>query len=436
MTGDHRILLHGVTLQEGMGTPSRPGQSLLIAGERIEAILPQGSAPHDGDFVRWELPGTTVMPGMTLGHTHIAYVNVTNTRETLFAFTVPELTLHAARHARGLLEAGYTAFVGAGSVAGIDMALKNAIEAGAVPGPRVTACSRDLMVSGPPDRRTPGLADRIPRELMPVVDAIDDLVAFTNEEIDQGAEIVKVFSSGDDTFPNARSEELLFSLDELRTVTRIAHDRGARVRAHSRGLAGIRNALAAGVDVIDHASYADDEALKRIADHGVFVVPSLYQPKQLLATGLEHGKSVDYLDGLAFTKEIENTLAFLPRAEKLGLRIVPGDDFGFAWTPHGTYAEELITYVETVGVSAPTVLRWACANGAALAGRGEDAGVLAPGRLADLAVWSRDPAADITALRDRAALRSVLIGGRPVAGPEAPPAPIRSAPPRLAAAVG
>jgi imidazolonepropionase-like amidohydrolase len=429
MADPDRILLDDVTVQEGLGRASVPARSVLLAGGRVEAVLPAGAAPHDGDFLRWDLAGATVMPGMTLGHTHIAYVNATNTAETLFKHRVPELTLHAARHARDLLTQGYTAFVGAGSVAGIDMALRTAIDAGLIPGPRVTPCSRDLMVSGPPDRRRPGLSERIPRELMPVVDVVGDLVTFTNEEIDQGAEFIKTFSSGDDTFPNARSGELLFSLDELRTVVRIAEERGVRVRSHSRGLAGIRNALAAGVHVLDHATYADEQALEAIGAAGVFVVPSLYQPLRLLETGTEHGKSVDYLAGLEFKKEIDNTLAFLPRAEQLGLRIVPGDDFGFAWTPHGTYAAELVTYVQTAGISAPVVLKWACANGAALAGRGDDAGVVAPGRLADLTVWSRDPAADITTLREPEALLAVLIGGRHVAGPAAPARTARNPPP-------
>ncbi|MGA5165087.1 MULTISPECIES: amidohydrolase family protein [Streptomyces] len=423
MTADRRLLLHDVTVQEGLGRASLPARSVLVAGDRVEALLPAAEAPSDGDFVRWDLGGATVMPGMTLGHTHIAYADVTTGRETLFKYRVPEAALHAARHCAGLLECGYTAFVGAGSVAGIDMALKNAVEAGVIRGPRITPCSRDLMVSGPPGRRSPELKQRMPRELMPVVDVLGDLVTYTEEEIDQGAEIIKVFSSGDDTFPNARSDELLFTREELTTVVEVAHRRGARVRAHSRGLEGIRNALAAGVDVIDHATYADDAALDLIAERGVFVVPSLFQPDRLLALGERFGKAPDYLEALDFKDEIANTLRFLPKAERLGLKIVPGDDFGFAWTPHGTYADELVMYVERAGIAPETVIKWACANGAELAGRGGDAGVVAPGRLADLVVWDRDPAADLTVLQDRGALRSVLIGGRHVAGPVAPPSP-------------
>ncbi|MGA4861857.1 amidohydrolase family protein [Streptomyces lavendulocolor] len=423
MTADRRLLLHDVTVQEGLGRASLPARSVLVAGDRVEAVLPAAEAPSDGDFVRWDLGGATVMPGMTLGHTHIAYADVTTGRETLFKYRVPEAALHAARHCAGLLECGYTAFVGAGSVAGIDMALKNAVEAGVIRGPRITPCSRDLMVSGPPGRRSPELKQRMPRELMPVVDVLGDLVTYTEEEIDQGAEIIKVFSSGDDTFPNARSDELLFTREELTTVVEVAHRRGARVRAHSRGLEGIRNALAAGVDVIDHATYADDAALDLIAERGVFVVPSLFQPDRLLALGERFGKAPDYLEALDFKDEIANTLRFLPKAERLGLKIVPGDDFGFAWTPHGTYADELVMYVERAGIAPETVIKWACANGAELAGRGGDAGVVAPGRLADLVVWDRDPAADLTVLQDRGALRSVLIGGRHVAGPVAPPSP-------------
>jgi imidazolonepropionase-like amidohydrolase len=117
---------------------------------------------------------------------------------------------------------------------------------------------------------------------------------------------------------------------------------------------------------------------------------------------------------LEFQAEIDNTLWLLPRAVELGIRLVAGDDFGFAWTPHGTYAEELAVYVEVAGIPAPTVLTWATANGAALAGRGDDAGVVTAGRLADLVVTAGDPAEDIRVLCRPEAIEMVLMGGRTV----------------------
>ncbi|MFB7576934.1 transposase [Streptomyces sp. NPDC056165] len=260
--------------------------------------------------------------------------------------TLANLTLAAARNAENLLALGYTAFVGAGSVPGLDMALRRAVDRGELRGPRITPCSRDLMVSGPPERRNPEVKKRIPTDLMRLADTPEEMAEYVATEIAQGAEIVKVFSSGDDTFPNGRSHELLFTPEELKIAARTAHEHGALIRAHSPGLDGIRNAIAAGADVIDHATYADDEALHAIAERGIFVVPSLYQPHMLLTTGTQHGKTTEYLETLEFEAEVANTLRILPIMVELGIPVVAGDDFGFAWIPHGTYAKELELYVE------------------------------------------------------------------------------------------
>jgi imidazolonepropionase-like amidohydrolase len=412
-----KTLLHRATVQEGLGKASVPRRSVLIDGDRIEAVLPEDLAPlHSPDVRVVDLDGRTVMPGMTLGHTHIAYLDVLDGREMLFKYSVPELTLAAAENTTRLLSLGYTAFVGAGSVSGIDMALRKAVDSGRLRGPRITPCSRDLMVSGPPDRRNPEVKRRIPTDLMRLADTPEEMAAYVATEIEQGAEIVKVFSSGDDTFPNGRSHELLFTAEELKIASRTAHEHGARVRAHSRGLDGIRNAIAAEVDVIDHATYADDAALEAIADRGIFVVPSLFQPHKLLTTGTRHGKTTDYLETLEFQAEIDNTLRILPLMVEMGIPVVAGDDFGFAWTPHGSYAEELETYVTMAGIPAATVLTWATANGARMAGRGDDAGTVQAGRLADLVITGDDPAEDITVLSRPGGIETVLLGGDTVAG--------------------
>lgn len=415
-----KTLLHGVTVQEGLGKASLPQRSVLLDGDRIEAVMPAAQAPlNSPDVDVLDLDGRTVMPGMTLGHTHIAYLDILDGREMLFKYSVPEVTLGAAENATRLLSLGYTAFVGAGSVAGIDMALRRAVDSGRLRGPRITPCSRDLMVSGPPERRNPEVGKRIPSDLMRLADTPEEMVEYVANEIAEGAEIVKVFSSGDDTFPNGRSHELLFTPEELKIASRTAHEHGARIRAHSRGLRGIRNAIAAEVDVIDHATYADDAALEAIAEHGMFVVPSLYQPHKLLTTGTRHGKTPEYLETLEFQAEVDNSLRILPLMVEMGIPVVAGDDFGFAWTPHGSYADELETYVTMAGIPAPTVLTWATANGARLAGRGDEAGTVQAGRLADLVVTAGDPAEDITVLNRPGGIEMVLLGGDVVAGSSA-----------------
>lgn len=408
-----KLLLHDVSVQEGRGKASIPHQSVLIEGNTIAAIVPTEDAPiNDPSVEVRDLAGRTVMPGMTLGHSHIAYINVVTARDTMFKYSLPELTLRAAHNAAAMVQLGYTGLVGAGSVSGIDMVLKRAVAEGMIQGPRITACSRDLMVSAPPERRNPEVAKRFPADLMPIVDTVAEMVERTEIEIEQGAQIIKTFSSGDDTYPNAKSDEILYTLEEIQAVVRTARPRGVMVRAHSRGVDGIRNAIKAGVDVIDHASYADEEALQAIAAQGIYIVPSLYQPRQLLLHGEENGKTPEYLEALDYQAEIDNTLWMLPRAVELGIKIVAGDDFGFAWTPHGTYARELAAYVELAGIDAPTVLTWATANGAALAGRGDTAGIVEAGRLADLVVTTTDPAEDITVLSRPEEIEMVLLDGK------------------------
>lgn len=410
-----KTVLHNVNVQHGVGKRTVAAQTVLIDGDRITAVIPAAHAPEPepGDHVI-DLSGKTVMPGMTLGHGHIAYNDVTTARDTMFKYTLPEVTLLATANAERMVQLGYTGLVGAGSVAGIDMALKKAVARGDFEGPRITACSRDLMVSAPPDRRNPAVASRFPADLMPIVDSAAEMVERTSVEIDEGAEIIKTFSSGDDTYPNARSHEILYTLDELKAVVAVARPRGVRVRAHSRGIAGIRNAIEARVDIIDHATYADDECLDRIAELGIFVIPSLYQPSQLLRYGRDFGKTDEFMESLEFQAEIDNTMWMLPEAVKRGIKVATGDDFGFAWTPHGTYADELRMYVEEAGIDAPTIIRWASANGAALAGRGDDAGTVAAGKLADLVVTDGDPGEDITVLNGPEKIAMVLLAGRVV----------------------
>lgn len=408
-----QLLLHDVKVQEGRGRASVSHQSVLISDATITAVMPAGQAPvDDPDIDVRVLTGRTVMPGMTLGHSHIAYINVVTPRDTMFKYPLPELALRAARNATNMVHVGYTGLVGAGSVSGIDMVLKRLIAEGAMVGPRITACSRDLMVSAPPQRRNPEVASRFPADLMPIVDSVEEMISRTDVEIDDGAQIIKTFSSGDDTYPNAKSNEILYTLEELKAVVRTAHARGVMVRAHSRGVDGIRNAITAGVDVIDHASYADEAALQAIAEQGIYIVPSLYQPSQLLAHGIEHGKTAEFMDELHYQDEIKNTLWMLPRAVELGVKIVAGDDFGFAWTPHGTYARELAAYVNTAGIPAETVLTWATSNAAALAGRGDTAGIVEAGRLADLVITSADPAEDIEVLSRPDGIEFVLLNGQ------------------------
>ena len=169
-------------------------------------------------------------------------------------------------------------------------------------------------------------------------------------------------------------------------------------------------ALDLGIDIVDHGDGMDAECIDRLLETDTPVVPSMLFPARFLES--MGGVSLGFTDDLHH--DVESMAAVLPEANRAGVRLVLGDDFGALHFPHGPYADELAYYVHDVGIPAIDVLTWATRNGAEVFGRGEDLGTVTEGTVADLLVVDGDPVADITVLQDPTALLAILIGGRPV----------------------
>ncbi len=169
-------------------------------------------------------------------------------------------------------------------------------------------------------------------------------------------------------------------------------------------------ALDLGIDIVDHGDGMDAECIERLLETDTPVVPSMLFPARLLAS--MGGGSLGFTDDMRH--DIDAMAKVLPEANRAGVRLVLGDDFGAINFPHGPYADELAYYVDDVGIPALDVLTWATGNGAEVLGRGDELGTVEAGKLADLLVVDGDPVADINVLRDPDALLAVLLGGRPV----------------------
>ncbi|HWV14682.1 MAG TPA: amidohydrolase family protein [Cellvibrio sp.] len=405
---DH-FVIYNVGVQEGIGQRTLLGKNVYVKDGKIEKICDVNNQTLSdlGVMAKIDGSGKTLMPGLIFAHTHIAYDDVCGARDVLFKHPLTRLSFIAAKVAKKAAQLGYTTMVGAGSVACIDVYLKEAIDGGLFDGPELIPCSRDIMAAGPLGSRRKDKVAHIPRDYMPVVVDEGEIDEIVNREIDDGAKIIKTFATGDDQFPNARSGEELFSLAELQKIVSIAHGRSTLVRCHARGLGGIKNAIAAQVDIIDHCSYADQESLELIKKNNISIVPSFYQPLQYLACGSQYGKHPEESD---FHLEVENTRKFLPEAEAMGINISVGDDFGFAWTPHGTYHQELIAFQEQLNIPAATIIKWATSNGAKMIGAGQNIGLLREGMQANMILLGADPAQDIRALTT--ALERVFIAGK------------------------
>lgn len=403
------FVIRNVGIQRGLGLKTEPPMDVYIAEGKIQRIASSNSLPIHQNEVTIDGTNKFIMPGLIFAHTHIAYDNVCGAKDVLFKHPLIRLAYIAASVAKRAAQLGYTTMVGAGSISRLDVYLKEAIGSGLFDGPQIIACSRDIMAAGPLGKRSKEKVAHIPADYMPVLTELDEIDAAVNREIDDGAEILKTFATGDDQFPNANSQDELFDFEELLRMVQIARQRNVLIRCHARGLSGIKNAIKAEVDIIDHATYADQESLDKILANNISIVPSYYQPKQYLANGHKYGKHPEESN---FYLEVENTTKFLPIAENMGINIAIGDDFGFAWTPHGTYHEELISYQKQLSIPAEIIIKWATFNGAKMIKAENRIGSLEEGKQADIILLSADPAIDISVLSTN--IEQVFISGKAV----------------------
>jgi imidazolonepropionase-like amidohydrolase len=401
----------------------KPDMTVVIEGDKIISVGKE--APVQEGERRINLDGKTLMPGMTVGHWHGEFVDIgpplfgPGRSGTFLGEEKPPaiLALQYANALRAALMSGVTQVISASCAHNHDMQMKLAVESGLIAGPNVTPCSRHVVTTSDHEDRgrwwssTGPLHDGIRRRGANVfADGVSEMVKAVRQEILFGAEIIKILPSGGHGFawsPRYRG----LSNAEMRAVVQTAHERDKRVRAHVSTREAILESIEAGVDIIDHADYLDEECIEKMLKHGTFFGPSMLFTKIIGHLKTDTPNDLSDADQRGWL----NMLDMLPKANKAGLKIVPGDDFGALGLPHqpGIYARELEVYVNDMGIPALDVLRWATANGAEMALLGAVTGTIEAGKLADMLVVDADPVADIGVLTQPARyLKAVVQNGR------------------------
>lgn len=403
-------------LFDGTGAAAVPDAVLLLQDGKIAYAGPAAAAPPvPPDAQRIDARGGTILPGLVEAHFHPTYFNVAALEDLDIKYPVEYVTLLAAANAKLALECGYTAARSGGSLFNIDVWLKKAIECDLMPGPRLASSGREIcgvggLMDWNPDFRKIGMDG-----LVLLVNGPDEARAAVRKLVKDGVQWIKTYPTGDAAAPDTNDHHTLcMTFEEMHAVVATAHNHGLKVTGHCRATEGIKNALRAGYDAVEHGTFMDDEALELLLERDVPVVPALQFEYASIVRGPEFGMSRRVIEGHQETLDggIESAKRILRSGGRLGM----GGDYGFAWNPHGDYAKELTFFVRTVGLSTEEVLVCATKTGAEIMGRGDEIGTLEAGKLADVLVVDGDVLADVSLLEDRSRFIAVMQGGIVKAG--------------------
>ena len=373
-------------------------QSIVIEDGKIVSVGPDSGTPGDAKII--DLSGKTVLPGLIDAHTHITF-NPRFGYDTL-AISLPREALIGAKNARITLMAGFTTIRNLGATEFADIALRDAINAGDVPGPRIDASGPALSITG-------GHCDD---NLLPyewhataagVADGVENVQHKVREVIKYGSDVIKICATGGVLSLGDNPQHSQFTQAEMQAMVADAHRLGRKVAAHAHGAEGIRWAAEAGVDSIEHGSYIDDAGIAAMKQRGTYLVPTLYLGDWFLENAPKLGVPPSMLKkGQEVMPAARKNVA---HAFASGVKVGFGTDA--AVYPHGLNAHEFAVMVK-LGLTPLQAIQAATVNDADLLGWSDKIGVLEPGHYADIIAVDGDPLADVTTLER---VKFVMKGG-------------------------
>jgi imidazolonepropionase-like amidohydrolase len=367
--------------------------TIVVAGKRVQEVQSGTTTPPGATEI--DLGDQTCLPGLIDSHTHLTSETSPTQYVDQFHWNIADYAVRSTVYARRTLLAGFTTVRNVGDQANESVALRNAINAGLLPGPRI-------FTAGVPIGSTGGHADQSdgyradlagdPGPLVGIINSPDDAVKAVREHYKVGDDLIKIMPSGGVLDESASGDNAQLTLEEIRAVVSTAHDYGFTVAAHAHGAEAIRRAVLGGVDSIEHGTYMDAEDMKLMVEHGTWYVPTIiagdfvarqskvpgYYPPQVAAKAAAIGPLI---------------LGTAGRAYKAHVKIAFGTDA--AVYPHGQNAHEFELMVQA-GMPPLFALQAATINAAQLLKRDKDLGSVAVGKLADVVAVPGDPTTDIS----------------------------------------
>jgi imidazolonepropionase-like amidohydrolase len=403
------VVIKAGRLFDGTGDAFHRDQAIVIEGERIKSVgaarqtrIPDGATVID-------LPGAWVLPGLIDCHTHIA--SRADRYDEIYKFT--DTPFHkafaAVKNAEATLRAGFTTIRDLGGKPFLAVDLRTSIGEGFLTGPRIVASGPGIsMTGGHGDLNN--YAPQVRVEMFPeerdyaIADGPDQVRHVVRAQLKHGVDVIKIHATGGVMSRGDQPGAPQFTVEELRAAVEEAHAAGRKVAAHAHGAQGIKNAILAGVDSIEHGSLIDDEGIRMMVERGTWLVADIYNDDYILGKAREFKISEESIAKEKALGQIQRDN--FARAVEAGVKVAFGTDAGIY--PHGDNARQF-AYMVKYGLTPERALRSATGDAAALLGRDGDVGRIAPGCYADVIALGADPMQDVRALET---VGFVMKGGR------------------------
>ncbi len=411
---ENAITFTNVRVLDATGEAPYSGE-VVVEGNRIKSVSRSsgGYGWGNGGGQRIDGRGATLMPGLIDAHLHLSWNNAPGIAP-IQMMPLEEHVMVTAEMAKIMLDSGFTAGRGAAAAKPrLDVVVRNFINEGRIPGPRYTAAGPEITTVG-------GLGDTAPPHIQHegmnlglVISGPEEMRRTVRELIKHGVDTIKLNLSGEE-ITGMKAEETPMAEEEIAMAVKEARTRGKALAAHARSSESVKQCVRHGIEYIYHASFADDEALDMLeaAKDKHFVAPGLAWLINTSRNAGDYGIKPGTPITIAYERELEMAVETMQKMHKRGIRVLIGGDYGFAWTPMGSNATDIHTFVDLLGMSPMEAIQAGTKYGGQIMGMGNELGMIREGYLADLLLVDGDPVADVRILQDKNRLLAIMKDGK------------------------
>ena len=390
-----KTLFKNVTIIDGTGNEAIEKASLLIDGNIVKAVFRDGEFNGNEEVEIVDLSGKTIMPGMINSHVHITMEPVGDPFGLMVKESQTKTVLRTVNNLKKHLKSGVTFFRDLGGPDSIDIEIRKAVAEGFVEGPEFLASGKVITMTG-------GHGWQMGRES----NGCDDVRAATREQLKAGADVIKIMATGGVMTSGVEPGSAQLTLEEMKVAVDEAHKAGKKTASHAQGTTGIKNAILAGIDSIEHGIFLDDETIELMVKNDVYLVPTLVAPYFIIEYGVEAGIPAEAVEK---SKKIIGThVESFKKAREAGVKIAMGTDAGTPFNFHDKSAYELKLMVDC-GMTPMEAIVSSTKVSSELLGINEKYGTLEVGKMADFIVLDENPLNNIETLLN---VNQVYKGGK------------------------